>query len=107
MALFEPMELIKRARGKICGHSDYYFAEKNGTQYTGKICYPSTKAPTAKQTALRERFAQARTNIKALTTEEKAAYLAAYKAYDRGYKTLNGYIFAQEMAKLKPADDGE
>ncbi len=31
MAIFKPMELISKLRGKLCSHSDLYFAERNGT----------------------------------------------------------------------------
>jgi hypothetical protein len=36
----------------------------------------------------------------ALTEEEKSAYATAFKKNSKGYKTLRGYIFAQEYAKL-------
>ena len=31
MALIKPMELLARLSGKVCGHSNTYFAERNGT----------------------------------------------------------------------------
>ena len=31
MSKFKPMELISQLRGKLCSHSDIYFAERNGT----------------------------------------------------------------------------
>ena len=37
MAKFKPMELIGKMSGKFSGDSEYYAAEKYGTQYTGKI----------------------------------------------------------------------
>lgn len=46
MAKFQPMELISKLSGKVCSHSDMYFAHRNGTQYTGKICNPYTGEPT-------------------------------------------------------------
>ena len=31
MAKLKPMILIERMSGKVCGHSNTYFAERNGT----------------------------------------------------------------------------
>ena len=100
MSKYIPMDLIKSLSGKICQHSDTYFAERNGTRYTAKICHPSTAAPSANQTAQRNRFAQTRAAIKALSPQDLAAYAAAFKSNPGKYRTLNGYIFAKEMAKL-------
>ena len=57
MSLIKPMELIASMSGKICGHSNKYFAVRNGTQYTGTICNPYTGEPTEKQIAVRQKFA--------------------------------------------------
>jgi len=103
MARFIPMDLLKSLTGKICGHSDTYFATKNGTMYTGTICNPYTGDPTANQLAQRTLFKNARTAMSALTEQEKSAYQTAFKASPGKYTTLNGYIFAKEMAKLKGA----
>ena len=99
MAKFIPMDLLKTLRGKVCMHSDTYFANRFGTKYTGKICNPYTGAPSANQTAVRTKFAQARAAVKALTAEQKAAYEEEFEAQKK-YKSLQGYIFAQEYAKL-------
>ena len=45
------MGLIESMSGKICGHSDMYFFRKNGKVFSGKICNPSAKEPTASQLA--------------------------------------------------------
>lgn len=98
MSKFKPMELIGEMHGKFHGDSEYYAAERYGTQYTGKIGdnpYP----PTEKQIAQRERFAAAKANVKALEAEEVSAYKEAFKK-QRKYKTLQGYMLAQEMAKI-------
>ena len=100
MSKYIPMDLIKSLSGKICQHSDTYFASRNGTRYTGKICNPSTAEPSTKQTAQRERFAKTRAAIKALSTQDITTYTAAFKSNPGKYHTLNGYIFAKEMAKL-------
>ena len=76
-----------------------YAAEKYGTQYTGKVGEISVPA-TEKQTAARQRFATAHANANGLSEEEKAAYAEAFKQNKKGYKSLQGYIFAMEYAKL-------
>jgi hypothetical protein len=57
MSKIKPMELLSRLSGKVCGHSNVYFAERNGTQYTGTICNPYKGEPTENQIAVRENFA--------------------------------------------------
>ena len=98
MARFKPMELIDEMHGKFHGKSEYYAAERYGTQFTGKIG-KNTQPPTEAQMAQRERFAQAKANVTNLTPEQVAAYKEAFKK-QRKYKTLQGYMLAMEMAKL-------
>ena len=62
MSQVKPMALVESMSGKICGHSDMYFFRKNGKVFSGKICNPSTKEPTAAQQAQRTKFATARAN---------------------------------------------
>lgn len=99
MAKIKPMELIAQMSGKVCSHSDTYFVMKNGTQFTGKICNPYTGEPTEAQLAVQNKFAQAQEAIKALDDEQMNAYRTAFKKQKK-YKTLRGYIFAQEYDKL-------
>lgn len=99
MALIKPMELIASLSGKVCGHSNKYFAVRYGTQYTGTICNPYTGEPTEKQIAVREKFKQTYTAMAALTEEQKAEYETAFRRQKK-YRSLRGYIFAQEYAKL-------
>lgn len=99
MALIKPMELIASLSGKVCGHSNKYFAVRNGTQYTGTICNPYTGEPTEKQIAVREKFKQTYTAMANLTEEQKAEYETAFRRQKK-YRSLRGYIFAQEYAKL-------
>ena len=91
--------MVKEYHGKICMHSDVYFAKRNGTLYTGKICNPYTGEPSAAQTAQRTKFASARAAVKALSSEQVNAYKVSFKS-QRKYKSLQGYIFAMEYAKL-------
>lgn len=94
MSKIKPMELIARMSGKVCGHSNTYFAYRNGTHYTGTICNPCTKEPTEKQMEVRRRFAQIYLEMKQLTEEEKTMYEIEFKSQKK-YKTLRGYIFAE------------
>ena len=99
MAKYVPIEMVKEYHGKICEHSDVYFAKKGKTMYTGKICNPRTKPFSAAELARQEKFAQARAAVKALTNEQKAAYAEEF-AGQKKYSTLQGFMFAQEYAKL-------
>ena len=101
MSKIKPMALVESMSGKVCGHSDMYFFRKNGKVFSGKICYPSTKEPTVNQQAQRTKFATARANAKTALADsaQKAAYLAAFKNQKK-YSDFNGYVFAQEYAKL-------
>ena len=99
MAFYKPIELVKSYSGKICSHSDTYFAKRYGTLYTGKICNPSTKPASQEQIAKRTKFTQARAAVAALTTEQKAAYKTAFDNQKK-YRSLQGYMFAMEYAKI-------
>ena len=93
------MELIDKMSGKFHSKSKYYAAEKYGTQYTGLVGEISVPA-TEKQITNRLNFATARANMLALSEEEMAAYREAFKKSPGKYKSLNGYIFAQERKKI-------
>ena len=94
MAKFKTMELLSSLSGKVCGHSNTYFAERNGTLYTGTICNPYKGEPTEKQLAVREKFAATTEAMNNLTEEQIADYTADFKKQKK-YKTLRGYIFSQ------------
>lgn len=99
MAKYVAMDLVKELRGRVCGHSDMSFAVRNGTRYTMKRCRVRSSEPSAEELAKWERFAQTIAAVDGMSAEEKATYAAAFKKQKR-YKTLRGYIFAQEYAKL-------
>ena len=90
---------MSEVHGKFSGDSEYYAAEKYGTQYTGKIG-EITVPPTENQLSAREKFAQARQAVLALSEEDKAAYAAAFKKNPGRYKCLQGYMIAKEYEKL-------
>lgn len=93
------MDLLKSLKGKVCMHSDTYFANRYGTHYTGKICNPYKGEPSQQQSAARTKFAAARAAVAALTTEQINAYKASFKNQKK-YKSLQGYMFAEEYAKI-------
>lgn len=95
------MGLIESMSGKLCSHSDMYFFRKNGKVFSGKLCNPSTKPPTANQIAQRAKFATARANMKTVLADpaQKAAYMEAFKNQKK-YSDFNGYVFAMEYAKV-------
>ena len=99
MAKYEPIEMVKSYSGKICEHSDVYFAKKGNTLYTGKICNPRTKPFSEQELARQEKFRQARAAVKGLSSEQKTAYAEAF-ANQKKYSSLQGYMFAMEYAKL-------
>jgi len=102
MAKYEPIDMVNHYRGKICGHSDTYFQKRGETLCTGRICNPrdlSKKPYSAEELAAQAKFTQARAAVKALTSEQKAAYATAFAKQSK-YGTLAGYIFAMEYAKL-------
>ena len=99
MSKFKPMELIDKMSGKFHSKSKYYAAEKYGTQNTGLVG-EITVEPTENQVSNRAKFATARANVAALSQEQIAEYAAAFKKNPGKYKSLQGYIFAKEYAKL-------
>ena len=90
---------MSEVHGKFSSDSEYYAAEKYGTQYTGKIG-EITVPPTQNQLDAQQRFATARKNVVALSEEDKATYAAAFKKSPGKYKSLQGYMIAQEYEKL-------
>ncbi|MBQ9143741.1 MAG: hypothetical protein IJX60_02205 [Paludibacteraceae bacterium] len=93
---------MREFRGKVCKHSDIIFKQMYGTKFTSRICNPYTGEPSEAQIAQKNKVATAAANIAALTPEQLADYQTAFKkAKKEGkYKTLRGYMMAQEMAKL-------
>ena len=102
MAKYKPIDMVKEYHGKICEHSDTYFQKRGRTLCTGRMCNPrdlAKKPYSAEELAAQAKFASARAAVKALTTEQKAAYKTAFEAQSK-YGTLQGFIFASEYAKL-------
>ena len=98
MSEIKPMALIESMRKKVCMHSDTYFRtnRQTGKVTTGKLCYPSTKEPSAAQTAAKARFKKVVAAVRTILTDpaEKAKLLAEYKRQHR-YGSLLGYAVAK------------
>ena len=99
MAEIKPMALIESMKKKVCEHSDVYFRtnKRTGKVYTGKLCNPSTKEPSAAQTKAKERFAKVVAAVRTILADstQKAALEAEYKA-----QTKYGSLFGYAMHKL-------
>lgn len=92
---------FRQFRGKICKHSDIIFKEMYGETFTSQICNPRTKPFSEAELARQEKFRQAAAATKTVLADPTtcAPYEAEFKEQKK-YKTLYGYIFAKEMAKL-------
>ena len=99
MAEIKPMALIESMKKKVCEHSDVYFRtnRRTGKVTTGKLCYPSDKAPSAAQVAAKARFAKVAAAVRAILADptEKAKLEAEYKS-----QTKYGSLFGYAMHKL-------
>ena len=99
MAEIKTMALIESMRKKVCEHSDVYFRtnRRTGKVTTGKLCYPSDKAPSAAQVAAKARFAKVAAAVRAILADptEKAKLEAEYKS-----QTKYGSLFGYAMHKL-------
>ena len=102
MAKYQPIDMVKHYRGKICSHSDTYFQKRKRTLCTGKICNPrdlSKKPYSAEELATHTKFQAAVAAVQALTAEQKAAYAEDF-AKQTKYGYLRNYMIAMEYAKL-------
>ena len=72
-----------------------------GETFTSQICNPRTKPFSEAELARQEKFRQASAATKTALADPttRATYEAEFKEQKK-YKTLYGYIFAKEMAKL-------
>lgn len=101
MAKIKPMILIDQMHGKVCGHSDTYFAVRNGTQFTGTRCNKRTTPFSEAEIANQQKFKKA--HAAALTrkndAKQQAADLIQFKNQKK-YKTILGYLIADEYKKI-------
>lgn len=101
MAKIKPMILIEQMHGKVCSHSDTYFAVRNGTQYTGTRCNKRTTPFSESELKNQQKFktAHAAAVTRLADASQHAADLAAFKKQTK-YKTLLGYLIAEEYKKI-------
>lgn len=101
MAKIKPMILIDSMRGKVCGHSDTYFAMRNGTQYTGTICNKRTTPYSEAEIANQQKFkkAHAAALVRKNDAKQQAADLISFKNQKK-YKTILGFLIADEYKKI-------
>lgn len=101
MAKIKPMILIEQMHGKVCSHSDTYFAVRNGTQYTGTRCNKRTTPFTEAELKNQTKFKSAHTAAVARLRDasQHANDIAAFKQQKK-YKTLLGYLIADEYQKI-------
>ena len=92
---------FRQFRGKICKHSDIIFKEMYGETFTSQICNPRTKPYSQAELDRQDLFRQASVATKTALADPstRATYEAEFKAQTK-YKSLHGYMMAQEMAKL-------
>ena len=105
MAKIKPMALIESMSNKVCEHSDVYFRtnKKTGKVTTGKLCNPSTKDPSAAQSAAKARFAKVSAAVRAIlagTSEQKTELVAGYEKQNK-----IGSLFGYAMHKLNDQYD--
>ena len=70
-----------------------------GTRFTSQICNPYTGAPSEVQITVQTKIKTATAAVKSLTPQQRAAYLAQFKAQKK-YRSFPGFLMAQELAKL-------
>lgn len=102
MAKIKPMILIESMSGKVCSHSDTYFAVRNGVQYTGTRCNIRTTPFSESEIKNQQKFKNAHTAAisRLRDASQQAKDLANFKKQTK-YKTLLGYLIADEYSKIK------
>lgn len=100
MAKIETISVIESIRGKLDGSENLVFSKRYGSTYAWEVT-PSTKAPTAAQLAVQERFATAASQAAAdmADPEKKEEWKAVSDASDGKWKTPRGAAFASYYNK--------
>lgn len=96
-------EVLPEAHGKLHGKAKVYFAHRkdSDTCYSAACPQPRTKPYSDKELTLQNKFGQASviTNQIMLDPDMLETYMENFGKQKR-YKTLRGFIFAQEYQKL-------
>jgi len=106
MSKIIPMDLIKSMSGRVCSHSDTYFAVKHGTQYTAKICNPRTTPYSEEELNRQAKFkaAHAAAIARKADSTHQAEDMAKFKSQKK-YKTLLGFLTATAYANTAKSED--
>lgn len=96
VTLIEPYASV---RGMICKHSNVVNRVYLGQQVVSRRCNKRTTAYSTDELALQQKFKTATANTITRYNQALEADVTAFKAQSK-YKTLRGYIFADEYAKL-------
>ena len=100
MAKIETISVIEGIRGKLDRSENLVFSKRFGETYAWEMT-PSTKAPTAAQLAVQERFATATAQAAAdmADPEKKAEWKEVARNSNGKYKTPRGAAFASYYNK--------
>ena len=65
MTKIKPIALVEALSGKVCRHSNIYFAthQRTGKVYSRRLCMPSTKPATPAQLEIRAKFSATLTAV--------------------------------------------
>lgn len=103
MSKIIPIDFLCSLHGKLNKDSEYYFQERYGVTFTGQRKKPrnlETHPYTAAELVTQQKFRRTKKAMQGLSDAEKEAYREAY-GQQSAYKSLQGYIFAREYAKLQ------
>jgi len=92
MAKFKPIEVLKTLSGKVCGHSDMYFANRGQSRYTGSaaVQLPAGEAGPNLQFSISFNFS-AGDGIGLAATENEDLTVTEYLT-NRPFAPLNGKL---------------
>lgn len=103
MAKVTYIDPIEHLSGRICRHSKTIYAHRNdsGTNFTSRLCNPSKTNPTEAMLNCRTAFKNTTVKVKTVVNDP-IQYAAAKEAFvsQTKYKTLRGFIFAQNYEAL-------
>lgn len=99
MAKIKPIAIIESMSGKVCTHSDTYFAtnKQTGKVHTGMLCYPNHGPLTEAQKEVQRKFAALAAAVKdwmAKNPEGSALYKQEMRLYRAQHEvgTFRGWI---------------
>lgn len=102
MAKVVYIDPVDHISGKVCRHTKTIFMHRadTGSNFTSRICNPYKGAPSAGQQSSMEAFKAATDKVKEVmaNSTEMAAAAARFKNQTK-YKTLRGFIFAENYGK--------